>query len=75
MRLPDVDGISPQVIDDLQVLLEHVGVLVIFGGDVLFYGGGEGEAVSLAKGQEEDIAGGGERVGLVLGYGRGDGEV
>lgn len=57
MRLPHIHSISPQSIDDLQVLLEHIRVLVIFGGDVLLDGSGKGEAVGLAEGQEEDIAG------------------
>jgi hypothetical protein len=50
MGLADLDGISPQRIDDLQVLLEHIRVLVILGGDVLLDGGGEGEAGGLAEG-------------------------
>lgn len=39
MRLPDINRISPQGIDDLQVLLEHIRVLIIFARDVSLDGG------------------------------------
>jgi hypothetical protein len=32
-------------------------VLVIFAGDVLLYGSGQGKAIRFAEGQEENVAG------------------
>ena len=57
MWFSHIHRISPQGIDHLQVLLEHIWVLVIFARDVLSDRGRQGEGIRLAKGQEEDIAG------------------
>jgi len=35
MRFPHVDGIAPGAVNDLEVMLEHIRVLIIFLGDVL----------------------------------------
>jgi hypothetical protein len=59
MRLGDLDGVFPQGVDHLQVLLKHIRVLVILAGDVLLDGGREGERRRLAEGQTEKVAGGG----------------
>jgi len=40
MRLPHIDRIPPQSVDDLKVLLEHIRMLIIFAGDVLLDGSG-----------------------------------
>lgn len=56
MRFAHMHRISSQGIDDLKVLLEHVRVLLIFAGDVLFNCGREGEAVRFAEREEEDVA-------------------
>jgi hypothetical protein len=50
MRLPHIDGISAQIIDDLKVILEHIRVLVIFGIDILAYRGCEGEVCRFTEG-------------------------
>lgn len=59
MGLGDLDGVPPQGVDHLQVLLEHVRMLVILAGDVLLDGCREGERRGLAKGQAKEVAGGG----------------
>ncbi len=56
MGFADVDCFAAQAVDDLEVLLEHIGVLVIFAGDILPDGVGEDEAVGFAEGEEEDVA-------------------
>jgi hypothetical protein len=58
--LGDLDGVPPQGVDHLQVLLEHVRMLVILAGDVLPDGCREGERRGLAKGQAKEVAGGGQ---------------
>jgi hypothetical protein len=63
MGLGNLDGVLPQGVDDLQVLLKHVRVLVILARDVLFDGGREGEGRRLAEGQAEEVAGGGSAQG------------
>ena len=35
MRLPDIDSVAPGIVNDLEVMLEHIRVLIIFLGDVL----------------------------------------
>jgi len=55
MWLFDIYSISSQIVNDSQVLLEHIRVLVISGRDILLYGGRKGYAMSFAKGQREDI--------------------
>jgi hypothetical protein len=49
MWLSYIYSISPQSIDDLQVLLEHIRVLVIFAGNVLLDCGGQGNAIRFPK--------------------------
>lgn len=71
MGLTDMNGILSQLIDDIQVVLEHIRVLVIFDRDVLCYGCREGEAVSFAKGQEEDVASHSVSARKVMGIRRG----
>lgn len=56
MGFANVDCLAAQAVDDLKVLLEHVGVLVIFAGDILPDGIGEDEAVRFAEREEEDVA-------------------
>lgn len=67
MRFADLDGIPPQGINDLQVLLEHVWVLIILAGDVLLDGSREGEGGGLAEGQAEEVAGGGSAFSILYG--------
>lgn len=55
MSLPDIDGIAAKVVDDLEVMPEHIGMLVIFGGDVLLDCTGKGGVRRLAKGDGEDV--------------------
>lgn len=57
MRFADVDCLSAQTVNDLEVLLKHVRVLVIFAGDIFPDGVGEDEAVGFAEGEKEDVAG------------------
>jgi hypothetical protein len=52
----DLDGVPSEGVDDLQVLLEHVRVLVILAADVLLDGSREGEGRRLAEGQAEEVA-------------------
>lgn len=56
MRFPDVDRISTKRVNNLEVMLKHVRVLVIFGVDVLSYRRGEGKVCRLAKGERKDVA-------------------
>lgn len=55
MSFSDVDGIAAEGIDDLEVMSEHIRVLVIFGGDVLLDRVREGSMRRLAKGYGEDV--------------------
>ena len=55
MRFADIDSVATEGIDDLEVLAEHVRVLVILDANVLFDGGREGEVHALPEGQGEDI--------------------
>lgn len=50
VRLLHVHGVGSQLIDRGQVGREHVGVLVIFGGYVLFDCAGEGELDGFPEG-------------------------
>lgn len=54
--LADIDGVSSQGVDDLEVMTEHVGVLVILLGDVLADRGGEGQLGGLAEGHRQLVA-------------------
>jgi hypothetical protein len=49
MGLAGVDGVAAQGVNDIEVMTEHVRVLVIFGVYVLADGGGQGEVRRLAK--------------------------
>lgn len=53
MRLADIHGVSTQGVDDLEVMTEHVGVLVILLGDVLPDRAREGDLRRLAEGDRE----------------------
>lgn len=50
-----VNGAISQFVYSLQVAREHVGMLVIFGGDVLFYGFRDGDRHRAAEWEEEDV--------------------
>ena len=56
VRLDGIDGIFPQLVDDLEVAGEGAGVLVVFGGDVGLDGVGELDGVGAAEGDLEDVA-------------------
>lgn len=62
MRLAHIDGIASQVVDDFEVMTEHVRVLVILGVDVMADGIGEGQRVGLAERQRENVASSGVEV-------------
>ena len=64
MWLLCVDGRGAQLLDGLQVLSEHVRMLVILGRDVLLDGIGEGDRMRAAKREEEDVSGI-EKLGIV----------
>jgi hypothetical protein len=57
MRLLDIDSCIPQAIDDHKIVGEHVRMLVIFGGDILRDGIGQGQCLGAAKRHLEDVAG------------------
>lgn len=57
MRFSDVYGIATKCINDLEVMLEHIRVLVIFGVDILPYRRSKRELGRLAKGEIEDTSG------------------
>ncbi len=57
MSFEGVDRICPHFVDLLQVAAEHIGMLIIFGGDVLLDCFGHGHCMRSAKRQEEDVAG------------------
>lgn len=52
-----MDSIAAQSIDDVEVLAEHIRVLVIFLGYVLFNGRGQRQLGSFAEGDGQDAAG------------------
>lgn len=56
MRLSNVDGIAAECIDDLEVVLEHIWVLIILGVDVLPYCRGERQLGRLAKREVENVS-------------------
>lgn len=49
------DGIAAEGVNDLEVMTEHVRVLVILLGDVLSKGGGERELYGLSEGERQDV--------------------
>ncbi len=49
-----MDSVPPQSIDDVEILTEHVRVLVVFGGYVLFDGRGQRQLGSLAERHRQD---------------------
>ena len=49
--LANVHSISAQIVDDLEVILEHVGVLVVLVVDVAANDGGKGQLRALPKGE------------------------
>lgn len=55
MWLFHIHRISSKVVNDFQVLLEHIRVLVIFAGDILLNGGRKGNAMGTAKRQGQYI--------------------
>lgn len=57
MRLSHIGGVSSQRVNHLQVVLEHVRVLVIFGVDVLANRRRERELQRPAERDAQDIAG------------------
>ncbi len=61
MGVARVDGFAAQSVDDIEVMTEHVRVLVIFLGDVLADGRCERDLGRLAEGERYDVgaAGGG----------------
>ena len=56
VRLDGIDGVFPQLVDDLEVAGEGAGVLVVFRGDVGLDGVGEVDGVGSAEGDLEDVA-------------------
>ena len=54
--LESVDGGMAQLVYGLEVLCEHVRMLVVLGGDVLLDGRAKGDMVCLAKWQLQDVA-------------------
>jgi hypothetical protein len=55
VRLESVDGIFPELIDEVEISREGVGVLVVFGGNVGPDGIGKRLVVGSAEGDLEDI--------------------
>lgn len=58
MRLADVDRIAAESVDHLEIMAEHIRVLVIFRRDILPEGSGEGDVRRLAERQRELVAAG-----------------
>ena len=56
MGLAHVDCITAECVDHLEVMAKHIRVLVIFLGDVLPKGSGEGDVCRLAEGQRQLVA-------------------
>lgn len=61
MKIHGRDCLSPEQIDLLEILGEHLRVLFIFGGDVLLDGSREGDIVRAAERQVQDMSVGGIR--------------
>jgi hypothetical protein len=57
MWFPHMYSISPQRINNLQVLPEHIRMLIIFAGNISFNRSREGDRVRFAERQKEYIAG------------------
>lgn len=57
MRFLNIYRVLAQSVDELEILREHIRVLVIFARDVLLDGGGQAESMSFPKRQEKNIAG------------------
>jgi len=49
VRLLHIHRISSKVVNNFQVLFEHIRVLVIFAGDILLNSGRKGNAMGMAK--------------------------
>jgi hypothetical protein len=56
MRFSNVDCIGTKGINDLEVMLEHIRVLIIFGVDILPYCRGERQLSRLAKREVEKVS-------------------
>jgi len=56
MRLSNVHRIAPKCINDLEVMLKHIRVLIIFGVDILPYRRSKRELGRLAKGDGKDVS-------------------
>lgn len=54
MGFARIDGIAAEGVNDLEVMTEHVRVLVILLGDVLSKRGGERELYGLSEGERQD---------------------
>lgn len=52
-----MNGFTSQTINDHKIVCEHIGMLIIFGGDVLGDGIGQGNRLRSTKGDLKDIAG------------------
>ena len=56
VRFANVDGVSTKGINDLEVVLEHIRVLIIFGVDILPYCRGKRQLGRLAKREVEKVS-------------------
>ena len=57
MGFQGIDRVGPDLVYGIEVCLEHIRVLIIFGGDVLLDSSGHGDSIGPSKGEEEDIPG------------------
>lgn len=51
-----IDGMCPHKVYRFEIFLEHVGMLIIFGGYVLFDSGGHGDSIGPSERQEENVS-------------------
>lgn len=56
MGFDRIDGMCSHVVNRFEIFLEHIGMLIIFGGYVLLNGGGHGDSIGPSEGQEEDVS-------------------
>lgn len=56
MRLAHIHRLSPQIIDSIEIVAKHVGMLVVFGVDVLADGRRQRQLRRLAKRQRQNVA-------------------
>ena len=56
VRLSNIDGIASKIIDRLEIILEHIRVLVVFRVDVVSDHGREGELRAPPKGEGQYVA-------------------